>query len=255
MRVRSALLTVLVVAACAQGALAQSFCYPIRPGDTAARMAERLTGDALNRHARWFQIVDQRWRPIAKVDYGVIHPGWLACLTDGPPLTAQADTVGRPAALAGLDGPAQPSGDLRSLIDVSFVWMTAITLVALSVSRFAASSWKQRRARAHVMRRFGGEFVKEFGRPLAQFRGASPLPRTRVRISSRRSRLEILVAPSDGRSYPNLSDHRSNVEYDVARVMGALGRESFANGRPYAEGRWVVLPFHYKGPVKQEGVG
>ena len=44
------------------------------------RMAERLTGDTLNRHAPWFQIVDQSWRPVSKIDYDVIHPGWLVCL-------------------------------------------------------------------------------------------------------------------------------------------------------------------------------
>ena len=165
-----------------------------------------------------------------------------------------AGTVGRSGGLAGLETRVQPGADSRRLIDVSFVWVASLILGALSVSRFAVASWRQRRERAHVMRRFGGEFVREFGRPLAQFRGASPLPRARLRISPRRSRLEILIAPSNGGSYPNLSDHRSNVDYDVARVMAALGRESFANGRPYAEGQWVVLPFHYKSAVKQEGV-
>lgn len=251
---RSALLTVLVVVGGAQDAIAQSICFPIRVGDTAAQMAGRLTGDTLNRHAPWFQIVDQSWRPVSKIDYDVIHPGWLVCLADGRPSTAPAGTFGRSAVVAGLGERGQPTADRRSLIDVTFVWVAALILGALSVSRFAVSYWRQRRERAHIMRRFGGEFVREFGRPLTQFRGNSPLPHARLRISARRSRLEILVAPADGRSYPNLSDHRSNVEYDVARVMAALGRESFANGRPYAEGRWVVLPFHYKGAVRQEGI-
>lgn len=238
---RSALLTLLVVGGGAQGAIAQSTCFPIRTGDTAAQMAGRLTADTLNRHAPWFQIVDQDWKLISKIDYDVIHPGWLVCLAGG-----QATAPG------GERG--QPTADSRSVIDVTFVWVVTLILGALSVSRFAVNYWRQRRDRGHILRRFGGEFVREFGRPLAQFRGASPLPRTRLRINAGRSRLEILVAPSDGRSYPNLSDHRSNVEYDVARVMAALGRESFANGRPYAEGQWVVLPFRYKGAVKQEGV-
>ena len=239
MVVRSALLTVLVLSGGAQDAIAQSTCFPIRVGDTAAQMAGRLTGDTLNRHAPWFQIVDQSWRPVSKIDYDVIHPGWLVCLADGRPTTTPAGPVGRSG--AGADLP-------------TFVWVASLILGALSVSRFAVSYWRQRRERAHIMRRFGGEFVREFRRPLAQFRGGSPLPRARLRISARRSRLEILVAPADGRSYPNLSDHRSNVEYDVARVMGTLGRESFANGRPYAEGQWVVLPFHYQGAVRQEGI-
>ena len=254
MLARSALLTVLVVAACPPGVVAQSFCYPIRRGDTAAQMAERLTGDPLNRYAPWFQIVDGRWRPVSKINYDVIHPGWLACLLNGRPMTATTGSFGPSPAPAGLFQRGTQTADLVSLIDLSFVWVASLILGALSVSRFAVRYWRQRRERALVLRRFGGEFVREFGRPFAQFRGASPSPRARLRISPRRSRLEILVAPSDGRTYPNLSDHRSNVDYDVARVMAALGRESFARGRPYAEGQWVVLPFHYKGPVQQEGV-
>ena len=164
MPVRSTLLTVLVVATCAQDAIAQSFCYPIRTGDTAARIAERLTGDPLNRHAPWFQIVDQRWRPVSKIHYGAIHPGWLACLIDGPPSTMPARTVGRSGAPAGFETRVQPSADPRSLIDLSFVWVASIILGGLSVSRVAATSWRKRRERAHVMRRFGGEFVREFGR-------------------------------------------------------------------------------------------
>ena len=231
----------LIVVGGAQDAIAQSICFPIRVGDTAAQMAGRLTGDTVNRHAPWFQIVDQSWRPVSKINYDVIHPGWLVCLANGRPSTAPAGPFDRSAEVAGLGA-------------LTFVWVPLLVLGALSVSRFAVSYWRQRRERAHIMRRFGGQFVREFGRPLTQFRGNSPLPRARLRISARRSRLEILVAPADGRSYPNLSDHRSNVEYDVARVMTALGRESFANGRPYAEGHWVVLPFHYKGAVRQEGI-
>ena len=247
----SALVSVLAMAPL-QDAAAQRFqCYPIRPGDTAATVARRLTGDHLNRRASWFQIVDGRGRVVSKADYVVIRAGWRACLAVGPPQTA-FQPFGRPD--------AAPVSEQRTAVagDTPVWWLAplglAVLCASLAAALFAVNSWKKRRALAHIMRRFGGEFVREFGRPLAQFRGASPLPRARLRISARRSRLEILVAPSDGRSYPNLSDHRSNVEYDVARVMAALGRESFATGRPYSEGQWVVLPFHYNGAVKQEGI-
>ena len=46
------------------------------------------------------------------------------------------------------------------------------------------------------------------------------------------SRLDILLAPGAGRRYPNLSDHRSNVEYDVQRVLTLLKDEPFVAGRP-----------------------
>jgi len=45
-----------------------------------------------------------------------------------------------------------------------------------------------------------------------------------------------------GYTYPNLVDHRRNVEYDVDRVLHLLRHEPFIGGAPYAEGRWVVIP-------------
>jgi hypothetical protein len=42
--------------------------------------------------------------------------------------------------------------------------------------------------------------------------------RSRLRCGARLGRFDILLAPGEGRRYPNLSDHKKNVEYDVARV-------------------------------------
>jgi hypothetical protein len=231
--VPSALLTLLVFAAAAQSILAQRFCYAIRPGDTAAQLAERLTGDPAHRRAVWFQIVDQHWRPVPKADYDVIHPGWLACLATVPPRRQATPST----------GPHMQS----TSTDVGFLWVGSGVLGGLWMSRIAVRFSRKQRERSCIMRQFGTEFVREFGRPLTRVRDAGPPPRARLRVNPRRSRVDVLIAPCDSRSYPNLTDHRRNVEYDVSRVMAALGRNAFATGQPYAEGRWVVLPFHYKG--------
>jgi hypothetical protein len=207
--VRPALVTVLVATGPVPGLDAQRYCYRIAPGDTAARLAEALTGDAGNRHASWFQIVDDRWQTVSKVDYDVVHPGWLACLDHGQLASARSGISDwRPAA----DAPKRrATAVLGSSVDFTFVAIAALILSTLSGWRFVVRHNRRSRERARAMRRFGMEFVREFGRPLTQFRGAEPLPRSRVRIQTRRSQLEILLAPAEGRSYPNLSDHKGNV--------------------------------------------
>jgi hypothetical protein len=50
-----------------------------------------------------------------------------------------------------------------------------------------------------------------------------------------------------------LTDHRNNVEYDLRRVLNLLWDEPFVNGRPYMDGRWVVVPFSLKPAITQAG--
>ena len=52
--------------------------------------------------------------------------------------------------------------------------------------------------------------------------------------------LEILIAPGPGHHYPNLADHKHNVEYDINRVIGVLGNCELSRP-PRAEGKWVVV--------------
>ena len=77
--------------------------------------------------------------------------------------------------------------------------------------------------------------------------------KSRLRLAPARRRLDVLLAPADGRTYPNLFDHRRNVEYDVERVVWLLRGEPFINGRPYARGPWVVIPFYFETSRQQEG--
>jgi hypothetical protein len=54
-----------------------------------------------------------------------------------------------------------------------------------------------------------------------------------------------MLAPADGRSYPNLADHRKNVEYDVDRVLRLVNAQPVMSGPLYTRGSWVVIPFQF----------
>jgi hypothetical protein len=78
--------------------------------------------------------------------------------------------------------------------------------------------------------------------------------RSDLRFGARRGRFSILLAPGEGRRYPNLSDHKKNVEYDVARVVRVLADDSFVSGAPYAKAGWIVVPFQFTADPKPSGV-
>ena len=104
------------------------------------------------------------------------------------------------------------------------------------------------------MRHFADRFVHEFERPLIQQDAAERPIRVQVRSSPFGRRFDILLAPGTGRRYPNLSDHKQNVEYDVIRVLHVLADESFVNGPLCAHAEWVVVPFRFKVGPKHTGV-
>jgi hypothetical protein len=78
----SVLPLVLLLTAAPVDAGARGFaCSNVRPGDTAARLALRLTNSADNRHAPWFQSLDPATsRFVAKIAYLSIYPGWKVCI-------------------------------------------------------------------------------------------------------------------------------------------------------------------------------
>ena len=125
---------------------------------------------------------------------------------------------------------------------------------ALGVTWFVAITYVgARRTRLDVMKAFGDRFIREFERPLFRRRVDDSPVQSRVRFAPARHRLEILLAPADGRTYPNLFDHRRNVEYDVERVLQLLSDDPFINGPLHAEGPWVVIPFFFDINRQQEG--
>ena len=83
---RCALFIVLALVAESPQALAQRLaCATIRPRETTADVARRVTGDARNRYEPWFQILDPAAsRFIAKAQYDHIRPGWRACIVNEP---------------------------------------------------------------------------------------------------------------------------------------------------------------------------
>lgn len=103
-----------------------------------------------------------------------------------------------------------------------------------------------------VMQRAGEEFVIAFARPLIDSSsGVSPI-QARLRFVRRAQQLEISIAPGAGRRYPNLVDHKRNVEYDVNRVMRVLGTHFVMSDRLRAAGKWVVVPIRLA-DLKQTG--
>jgi hypothetical protein len=104
-----------------------------------------------------------------------------------------------------------------------------------------------------ALQRFGERFVAEFERPLRQPGVAARPLQVRMRLVPRRRRVEILLAPNGGRTYPNLADHRRNVTYDVARVLRLLADPRFTGGDMYAQGRWVVVPCELNNEPEREG--
>jgi hypothetical protein len=226
-------------------------CYAVQPGDTAAGLAQRFTGSPDNRHRPWFHIVNPATTTtVKKTQYDAIQSGWHVCVPTemlSRPLYAPVSSS-QSSAASSSDTPA------RGAFDVSALWWVVPLCVLVSGLVFAGTGKYvgHRRAVVDIMSGFGNRFVSEFERPLFR-RTAGPAIASRLRLAPARHRLEILLAPAAGRRYPNLDDHKRNVEYDVERVLQLLKDESFTCGPPHAEGRWVVIPFHFDIDRQQEG--
>jgi hypothetical protein len=217
----------------ARGAVAQPLrCTAIRPGDTATQVAKRITGEARSTWEPWFQIVDPATsRVVPKAGYDYVRAGWNACVVTETRTVAPSvnNTPGNFA-----------------------LWAALLALIALATH--GADHYFSDRAKVlGAMRQFGQRFVQEFERPLTgPDLSARPI-QSRLRFTPHSARLDILIAPGAGHRYPNLADHRNNVEYDLKRVLHLLRDESFINGPPYMNGTWVVLPFQLKPGITQAG--
>jgi hypothetical protein len=132
------------------------------------------------------------------------------------------------------------------------LWLVLLALIAIA-THSADHYFKDRERVLKVMQQFSQKFVREFERPLAGSDLSVRPIQSKLRFAPHASRLDILIAPGAGRRYPNLTDHRNNVEYDLRRVLNVLRDEPFINGRPYMDGRWVVLPFSLKPAITQAG--
>jgi hypothetical protein len=254
-------------------------CRSIRHGESATQVARRITGDSRDAYQTWFQLRNGSSRFVPKSQYNRIQAGWQACLLkpivrrasakidglmpsgirDASSSSAAAvvseslpgsGAVVTPALL--VTGEASQSSHsiafaiMRAFGDVDFpmVWLGAAMVVPWVGWRILDDHLVRKKTRTIVMQHFATRFVQEFERPLRWSDVERPV-RSRVRFNTRRGRLDILLAPGKGRRYPNLSDHKKNMEYDVARIVRALADESFVSGPLQTQAGWVVVPFQF----------
>jgi hypothetical protein len=224
---------------------------------------------------------------VPKSQYDRIRAGWRACVTktahhiaaakliptkaaDAADASDSSATIGPPEPVAvpaalmttgGLEDAGGSSGPIalqvvRTIgsVDLIMVWLGAALALPWFGWRIADRYLARRKIATVVMRHFAARFVFEFERPLVRHGVKEHALRSRLRFRARPGRFDILLAPGDGRRYPNLSDHKKNVEYDVARVLQVLGDASFKNGPLSVDAEWVVVPFQFKASSKQVGV-
>lgn len=261
--IRCALPFVFVLGAAPAFASQSSVCQPVRHGETATQLARRITGDGRNKYQPWFQIVDGSSRSVPKSQYDRIRPGWQACVVkeerhevareerpeqvDSRILPTSLRVAPQAPALQSESPPTVPLDVLRPIegVDLTLVWVGAAVILPFVGWRILDGFVARRKASSIVMQHFAQRFVSEFERPLIQQPQERPV-RARLRLSLTRSRLDILLAPGEGRRYPNLSDHKKNMEYDVVRVLRVLSDRSFVRDPLYSQAGWVVVPFRFK---------
>jgi hypothetical protein len=265
-------------------------CHAIRRGESATQAARRVTGDARNTYRAGFQIKNASSRFIPKSQYDRIRAGWQACVirsaivrasnaerisppeapdaSDASNVSAAPEVVTAsaapdaptalviaPVAAAGdspLSAASNPPGPIE-IVDLTLVWLGTAMVVPWFGWRVLDRYLVRRKTASIVMQHFASRFVREFERPLMHDATERPV-RAQVRCSPHRRRIDILLAPGQGRRYPNLSDHKKNVEYDVARVIRTLADDSFASGRLYMQDEWVVVPLRFRAGPKPTGV-
>lgn len=232
---------------------AQQFaCWPIVRGDTASGLARRLTGTAATAYTDTFQIKDPARRTfVPKSRYSRLSTDWQACVAQKPVKSHPLVPGPAPALAAAL--PAPPLRYSAPRYDVGFAlrFGAGVSLMLLMIS--AVASYAAPRPIPPAMQRVGADFVTAFATPLVDPTSAVPPIAARLRFRHRKQRLEIGLAPQGGRRYPNLSDHKKNVEYDVNRVIRTLGAHRIVCDRLHADGPWVIVSIRLVEP-KGSGV-
>jgi hypothetical protein len=202
-------------------------CYPLVAGDTITSVSIRLTGDPHSWQGSRLQILDPAAaRLIPKTEYRFLRPEWQACIGEPP-------------------GVHPVIGGLEMLVLLCSAAAAALLVFQWSVER--------RKTVTSALETFGAAFIREFERPLMDERSPQPVLRAELSVSPSQRSLEVRLAPADGKRYPNLADHRTNVQYDVERVVGVLNDRRFVCGPLSARGSWVAIPFRLKSNVRKEG--
>jgi hypothetical protein len=251
-------------------------------GESATHAARRVTGNDQNAYQQWFQIMDPASRFVPKSQYNRIRVGWRACVIK-PAIRSVSSNANRaaereaadvseasndadvsaalastPLARADAGDRQRPAASSRTRrvdgVDPAMLWLCAALVVPWFGWRLVDDYLARRKTASLVTRYFVQRFLDEFERPLVRYDVGDRPMRSRVRFGVRRGRFDILLAPGEGRQYPNLSDHKKNVEYDVARVMRVLADDSFVIGALYTKAGWIVVPFRFTDEPNQSGV-
>jgi hypothetical protein len=246
-------LSVLIASAVPQETSAQRLaCVPIRSGETAASVAARIAGDARHRHAAWFQIIDPATqRAVSKARYDRIWAGWHACLVSTSASSHSLSTL--QTLRADVAYVARAVIATLSRIELTYVLWLLLAGVIVFASRDIENYLTHRNALRRPMKIFGEAFVREFDRSLVRTGSSDRAIDAQLRFRPELGRLDVLLAPRSGRRYPNLADHKKNVEYDVSRVLAMLTDPPIEHGPLRTDGRWVVVPFRFTLPINQDG--
>jgi hypothetical protein len=274
-------LPILALAVSAAPCLAQTLvCHPIRRGESAGQAARRVAGDSRKLYSTAFQIMNDASRFVPKSQYDRLRAGWRACIVkpsarstvspgrrpDPAAVVAVAErdvTAAPPIAVAPTEpvvrfrvsaqSGASVSPRPRANAYLTIVWLGAALAVPWFGFEILNGYVTRRKAALVPVQHFAHRFIAEFERPLLRYDDTDPPLKARVR-HARRGRFDILLAPGQGRRYPNLTDHKRNVEYDVGRVLSALDDPAFVHGDLYAHDDWVVVPFEPMTGPKPSGI-
>ena len=202
-------------------------CYPLMAGESITGVSIRLTRDPHGWRQSSFQIVDRAaGRFVPKTEYAFLRPEWQACMVE--------PAVVRPLI-----------GALEMLVLVCSAAVLALLVFVWFDER--------RRTVSTALEAFGSAFIREFERPLVDVRNPQPVLRAELSVSPSQRTLEVRLGPAAGKRYPNLSDHRTNLQYDVERVVGVLNDRRFVCGPLSARGSWVAIPFRLETNLRKEG--
>lgn len=212
------------IAAEAAAGAPRLLCYQVMPGDTLSALSARLMRDPHGWRGDRFQLLDPAAaRFLPKAHYGQIRAGLQACVVE-------------------------PSSAVWSVPGGDWWILALLSSAAAGVFFVLQSSMDRRKAGSMALQAFGAAFVREFERPLLDERSPGPAVQSELALSRDQRSLEVLLAPADGRRYPNLADHRTNVEYDVERVMSAINDRRFTRGPLRTRGSWVAVPVRLDAP-------
>ena len=224
-------LVIAVIAVESAAAAPRLLCYAVTPGETVTAISVRLTGNPQSWRGNGFQVFDPAVaRFVPKSDYGRIHPRWHACVVE-------------------------PSLALSTVPGIGWWVVLLVCSAAAAVAALIViqSSIERRKAASRALEQFGSAFIREFERPLLEERIPRSKLRAKLELAADRRSIDVLIAPPDGKRYPNLGDHRTNVEYDVGRVVGLLNDRRFVCGPLRARGPWVAIPFRLVLDLRKEG--